>query len=164
MNHFLMKLFLNYLNYFFFDYMIKSNIFLDEVKFEQSEFDFINYTYILASYIIGLLPDNLLLDGEYKRLTKKDLYHLVKGYFADKKSLKDFLSECSGINVVTDCTYAYGSILSSFLKDSVDQDGFSNELMDSFMENRSGLFSERFLRQWDMSPDKYIKLRHKQLK
>ena len=56
------------------------------------------------------------------------------------------------------------SILSSFLKDSVDQDGLSNELMDSFMENRSGLFSERFLRQWDMSPDKYIKLRHKQLK
>jgi len=61
-------------------------------------------------------------------------------------------------------TYAYGDIISMFLKDSIDKYGFSNDLVFEFMKERRNLFREGFFRENGMGPDNYLDLYKKELK
>ena len=60
--------------------------------------------------------------------------------------------------------YAYGDIISMFLAESVEQDGFDNELINYFFTKRATMFDDRFLKKNGMDAKKYVKLHKAEMK
>ena len=147
----------------FLDYMLKNNILVDESKDKLFELNLINHDYVLGSYMLSLLPDKYIANESYTRLTKDKFIDLVKKYFISEESIKEYVYNSVSFDIGEDFTYAYGDILSMFIREEINKFGLSNGMLDDFFRNRCELFNEDFLRGWGMGPVNYVKLHDKQL-
>ncbi len=146
----------------FLSYMINNNILKEEAQDKLMEVDDNNHDYLLTSYILSLLDEDLIRDSAYSYLSEEELIEVVNKYF--NNNISEFVSELDYVDLQEDFTYAYGDIVSMFIKDSIDKYGFSNELIDEFLKVRSNLFDEEFFREFGMGPDNYLDLYKKELK
>ena len=147
----------------FFQFMIDKGILTDEIKDKVFEFEVINHDYLLGCYILSLINENSFLDNSYQSLSKDELIQKVKNYFISEDTIRDFVYNSTGFDVLEDFRYAYGDIVSLFLKEAVEDCGLSNDFVEEFLKIRSGLFSEDFLRKWGMGPENYVQLHEKEL-
>ena len=148
----------------FLDYLIQNRILLDEAEdllFESSSF---NYQFLLASYLLTLIPDNYLKDGNYETINKETFFQLVKDDFADEDVIRGYIMNSTYFSVSEDFTYAYGSILSSFMKKAIQEDGFDHPLIEDFLKIRTKMFQESFLERNDITPDKYVRYHDDEIK
>lgn len=147
----------------FLDFMIKNNILFEESKDKLFECNLINHDYVLASYMLSLLPDKYIENNSYLRLTKDKFLDIIKKYFISEEAIKDYVYNSVSFGISEDFVYAYGDILSMFMKEYIDEDGLSNDMLEEFFRSRCDVFSEEFMRKWGMGPANYVKLHEKQL-
>ena len=147
----------------FLDYMISNNILIDESLDKLFEMNLINHDYVLAAYMLSLLPDKYIENEAYTKLRKGKFIKLIKNEFISEEAVREFVFNSVGFNINEDFTYAYGDILSMFIKNEIDENGFSNDLLKEFFSKRCEVFSEEFFREWGMGPENYVKLHDKQM-
>jgi len=98
------------------------------------------------------LLDLLYTDDDYKLsdefVDRKDI---------DKKTIK-LLKQLDHINIKDSFCYTYGDILSMFLCDDIEKNGFSLDILKDFMNNRTNLFDENYILESGFSPYEYVKL------
>lgn len=147
----------------FLDFLIENNILVDEAKDQMFDMININYEYILASYIISLIPDILLIDDSYLELSPTKLYKLVERYFSKKNHVRKFINKCSDFELKETYTYAYGDVYSLFLRDRIKQDNYSLDSLKEFFEFRSELFNPEMLEKLRIDSKSYVKLYKKDI-
>ena len=62
------------------------------------------------------------------------------------------------VNIKDTYSYAYGDIISMFLCDDIEKNGFSLDILKDFMNNRTNLFDENYILESGFSPYEYVKL------
>ncbi|MBR2827673.1 MAG: hypothetical protein IKE70_00360 [Bacilli bacterium] len=147
----------------FITYMIKNHIYEDQCRDKIFQMELINHDYLLSSYILSLLPDGYIEDSCYRELSKFELIDEVKNHFYHEDGVMSYLLGIKDLDVRDDFTYAYGDIISMFLKEEVENSGLDNELMDEFKKIRTNLFSSDFLEKHDMNSSRYVKLYKKEV-
>lgn len=147
----------------FVDFLIENNILVDEAK--DQKFDMINYNYeyLLSSYILSLIPDILLIDKSYLKLSPTKIYKLVERYFNKKRHVRRFINKCCCFDLKETYTYAYGDIYSLFLEDMIKQDDYNLDALKEFFEFRSGIFDPSMLDRLNINPKSYVKLYKKDI-
>ena len=146
----------------FLDFMINNNILKEEAQDKLLDLEDDNHNYLLTCYILSLLDNKYIYDASYMDLSNEDIKKEVGQYF--NNDIVDFLDEICYLDLQEDFTYGYGDIISMFLKDSIEQDGFGNELVNQFLEKRSNLFNDEFFNTNGLSPECYLDLYQKELK
>lgn len=147
----------------FLDYMFKNNILYGETQDKLFEMTVINHDYILGAYMLSLLPDKFIYANSYGRLSKDKFIKLIKDDFIDEENIREFVYNSTSFRLGDDFNYSYGAVISTFLKESIDECGFSNELVEAFFKVRSNILDEKFLREWGMGPEQFKKLNEKEL-
>lgn len=147
----------------FLDFLIENNILVSEAKDQMFDMINYNYEYILSSYIISLIPDILLIDNSYLKLSPTKIYKLVERYFTDKRNVRRFINKCCDLEVKETYMYAYGDVYSLFLKDRIKQDNYSLDSLGEFFEFRSDTFNPSMLDKLNIDPKKYVKLYKKDI-
>lgn len=147
----------------FLDFLIENNILVSEAKDQMFDMINYNYEYILSSYIISLIPDILLIDNSYLKLSPTKIYKLVERYFTDKRNVRRFINKCCDLEVKETYMYAYGDVYSLFLKDRIKQDNYSLDSLGEFFEFRSEAFNPSMLDKLNIDPKKYVKLYKKDI-
>ena len=142
--------------------MINNNILKDEAKEKMLDSLYDNYNYLLSCKILSVLDDSFLKKLNCSVIDVDSFYNLIKRYF--DPLIKDFVLEINYMDLQEDYTYAFGDIVSMFLLDSINKYGFSNELIDQFVNERDKLFRKEFFEDNGLSSDNYMELYKKELK
>ena len=143
-------------------YFLKNGLMIDTVKDKFIDFESLNHDFLLQSYILSLLDSTFLLNERYMDGDSETIANKVKKHFLDDADIKGFLERMEHIDLSESFTYAYGDILSLFLCDEVEKCGFSSDLFEYFMKNRTSIFQEGFLREAGFGPGNYKKLYKKE--
>ena len=141
----------------FLDYLIQNNILLEEAKDKLFETSNINYEYLLGAYMLTLVPDDYLKYGHYEGIDKESFVQLVKYDFEDEDVIRNYIMDSTYFSVSEDLTYSYGSILSFFVKNAIDEGGFKHPFIRDFLKIRTNMFQESFLEKENITPAEYIK-------
>ena len=148
----------------FLEYMIKNNILIDEAKDELLFMEFINYEYLLGSYMLTLLGDEYLLSNSYQYMSREKFFEMIESKFANPEYIYEFILNSTYFDIGEDFTYTYGDIISMFLKIQVENYGFDNDLISEVLKFRSGMFDSKVFEKYDFDSDRYIKLHNKEFK
>lgn len=146
------------------EYLINNDILKDEAKYKLYRFNDINQDYLLGSYILSLLPDDYLLANAFQYDNRRQIFKKVKDNFSDEDSIKKFILEGERLNLKEDLTYAYGDIISMFLKIQIDNYGFDNDLVEEIMKIRSSMFDSKIFEKYNFGPNRYKKLHRQEFK
>ena len=141
----------------FFRYLIQNNIRKDTAKDKLIDFEDLNHSFLLDSYILSLFDDEFLLEDQYLNCDKDEIISKIKDYFIKDAPLEEFVSELQNLDLQETYTYAYGDIISMFLVEEVEKSGFTGELFEYFLSQRSALFSDQFMRECGFGPANYLK-------
>ena len=144
------------------EYLIKNNILRADAKDELIDMEFNNFTFMIYSYIISLLDDEMLKKHRQNIVSPEYIYSLIDEYFDE--DVIDLLVENDSLEVQHNYIYAYGDVISMFLKDKVNKYGFDNDMIDELHDRRAEIFSPDFIEKYDMSPKRYVKAYQKELK
>ena len=142
----------------FLDFLINKDILKEEAKDKLFEMEVTNHDFLLASYILTLLDDELLLNSNYQDLSIEELFNKVANNFKAKDNLYAFFLSISKFDVLEDYTYTYGDLLSIILKEEVLKNGINNDLLLDFMKKRTLCTSKDIITDWQMTPEKYQEL------
>lgn len=145
-------------------YLIKNNISLNSAKNSLLEYELTNHDFILQSYIFSLLDKEFIKSGEYLDCSPKEITEKIKKHFLEDDSIEYFITGMQESDIAEVYNYAYGDIISMFLAESVEQDGFDNELINYFFTKRATMFDDRFLKKNGMDAKKYVKLHKAEMK
>lgn len=145
------------------DFLLKQNIMRDEVLEKQAKSFLNNYDYVLAAYIFTLFEGEQIRDQAYAGMSVDDALSIIGEKFEDKNILSIFL-HMHGLKFPDDLGYSYGGIMSTFLKDSIDKEGFESKLFRDFMDIRTSEFTPHFIEKHDLSPKQYKKLYNQEIK
>ncbi len=147
----------------FIDFLIENNILTNEAKDQLFDLINSNYEFLLASYIISLIPDILLINDIYLELSPTKIYKLVERYFSKKNHIRKFINKCGNLELKETYTYAYGDVYSMFLKDRIKEDNYSLDSLNEFFEIRSELFNPKMLDKLNINTNSYVKLYKKDI-
>ena len=147
----------------FVDYLIENNILIDESTHQLYTMLDNNYEFILASYIIALIPEKYLIEGTYYNLTPTKVNKLVERYFSRNTPIRKFINKCSNFDIHETFRYAYGDIFSLFLKNRIKEDNYSLEPVKEFIKLREDSFSPDIFKKMNMDKKTYIKLYKKDI-
>ena len=136
-------------------FLLKNHIETDVVKEKYTDFEFQNYDLVLSAYIYSLLDDSLIMSLHSKQMDINKILKAVKNEFDDKEKLKVFLKKFQQYEMGEVYSYTYGDILSLFLCEAVEQDGFYTPVMKDFLKQRNGKFPVEFMKKYDFSPKNY---------
>ena len=139
----------------FYDFLFKKKYHIDDVKEIYSEFSFENKNYVLDTYLLSLLSDGLIRNLDF--LSRKKILREVKSSFERIDEIKLHL-EGRKLDTWKTPLYAYGDFMSSILKDSIQQDGFDNELMRKFLSIRDHVFNPDEVESIGFNIDEYGKV------
>ena len=114
---------------------------------------FILGTFILYP-ILNIFDDKLLKDDRYHSLKPTEVVNIVKEYFSDLESIKELFSN-KYIRLDEEVNYTYGDIMSMFLKEGVQEEGFSNPLFKEFLRVRLEDFNPEFIERHELSSERY---------
>ena len=140
-----------------YEYLIKNNIMAERAKdyYNSSLFD--GKDHVFGGYVLSLLDDYYLREDEYCSLTEKELFNLVSENFEDAVLLRTMLGY-KNFSLYGDLFYGYGEILSMFLKEEIEKEGFEGKVMRDFMHCRTEAFNPLFLEKNDLDVKRYRKL------
>ena len=147
----------------FFRFCLKNGIQEGAVRDKMVDFEILNHEFLLQSYVLSLLDDSFLLNEGYLTCDRKVIVEKVKRHFMNENVIADFLNPMSKLDLQESFNYAYGDILSMFLAEEVERNGFFREMMEYFMQWRSEIFQEDFLRECGFGPKNYQKLYQKEM-
>ncbi len=139
----------------FLDYLFQNHILGDEVNDLLAEMEMNNYDYLLSSYVLSLLDDELLINEKYSTLSHQELINRIKKYFISEEAIGFYIQDDIHFDVWADFNYTYGNVLSLYLKEPVEEEGFDNAMMNDFLKERGRLFTPAFLEKWDITPFGY---------
>ena len=139
----------------FLDYLFQNHILGDEVNDLLAEMEMNNYDYLLSSYVLSLLDDELLINEKYSTLSHQELINRIKKYFISEEAIGFYIQDDIHFDVWADFNYTYGNVLSLYLKEPVEEEGFDNAMMNDFLKERGRLFTPAFLEKWDITPSGY---------
>ncbi len=142
----------------FYDFLFRKKYHIDDVKEIYSEFSFENKNYVLDTYLLSLLSDDSIRNLDF--LSRKKILKEVKSSF---ERIDEIRLHLDGRKLDTWKTplYAYGDFMSSILKDSIQQDGFDNELMRKFLAIRTHVFNPDEVENIGFNIDDYEKVYRK---
>lgn len=143
-------------------FLINNNILKDEAKTVLLDSIEDNYNFLLKTYIFSLFDESFIRKADYINLDKDEFYYLIKDYF--KPNIKEVIGQFDYFDLQEDTSYAIGSVISSFLLDSINNNGFNNELINNYVMERSKLFNKDFIIDNGLTSDNYIDLYKKELK
>lgn len=138
----------------FLDYLIKNNICRDAALDKLVDMEINNHDYLVSAYAMSLFDDKLLKDDRYHSLKPAEVVNIVKEYFSDLESIKELFSN-KYIRLDEEVNYTYGDIMSMFLKEGVQEEGFSNPLFKEFLRVRLEDFNPEFIEKHELSSEKY---------
>lgn len=148
----------------FLKYLIDNNILVDDAKNKLFEREEVNREYLLGAYILSLLDDEYLLSTSYQYLSREKLFELVGNNFSVEDDIKEFILNSTYFNIMEDYRYAYGDILSMFLKIQVENYGFDNDLIDEILRIRCDMFDKSIIEKYNFNPTRYKILHRKEIK
>lgn len=138
----------------FLDYLIKNNICRDAALDKLVDMEINNHDYLVSAYAMSLFDDKLLKDDRYHSLKPAEVVNIVKEYFSDLESIKELFSN-KYIRLDEEINYTYGDIMSMFLKEGVQEEGFSNPLFKEFLRVRLEDFNPEFIERHELSSERY---------
>ena len=138
----------------FLDYLIKNNICRDAALDKLVDMEINNHDYLVSAYAMSLFDDKLLKDDRYHSLKPAEVVNIVKEYFSDLESIKELFSN-KYIRLDEEVNYTYGDIMSMFLKEGVQEEGFSNPLFKEFLRVRLEDFNPEFIERHELSSERY---------
>ena len=144
-------------------FLLKHNISDEEVKKYIRNFDQLSYEFIENAYMFSLLDEKFLSSYANGNQDFERVFHSIQDSLVDKKELRRFLNHYYEYNLSDTYNYAYGDILSLFLCEEIEREGFSNDLMNSFFLERDSLFSTSFLEKHQFTSEKCKKLYKKEI-
>ena len=125
------------------DYLMKNNVLVNDTKEELFSFLFTNYDFLFQSYIYTLL-DDVYLDS-INGVSREILYDQIKDYFNEKEVIKDYIFDKSIVfDLLEDNNYAYGDIISLYLKNVVLKEGLSSDEMNYYFNMRGNMFDTNY--------------------
>lgn len=138
-------------------FLLKENIYYNEARSSYIYFLLNNKALMTQANWISSLNDERLLDLLYTDDDYKLSDEFVDRKDIDKKTIK-LLKQLDHINIKDSFCYTYGDILSMFLCDDIEKNGFSLDILKDFMNNRTNLFDENYILESGFSPYEYVKL------
>ena len=147
----------------FIHFLDQYGLYPEETKDLFYEFLSFQLEYLFAAYIESKFPDDILDNSFYKKMKRHELFELVSELFLNKNGLSNFFMDHPAFDVRSDYNYAYGDILSLFLAQAIEEEGFDSPLVKKFSEHSCELFDEKYLIESGFEPEKYIKEHNKQL-
>ena len=148
----------------FLKYLIDNNILVDDAENKLIEREEVNREYLLGAYILSLLDDEYLLSTSYQYLSREKLFELVGSNFSVDDDIKEFILNSTYFNIMEDYRYAYGDILSMFLKIQVENYGFDNDLIDEILRIRCDMFDKSIVEKYSFNPTRYKILHRNEIK
>lgn len=148
------KLFLNYL--------LDNNIMRDKAIDKLLDVEIINHDYIFSSYIISLLDSKYLKKDKYTNLDAATISKMIGEYFEFPDVVESYI-RITNFDLMNDINYAYGDIVSMFLKEEVLAEGLNSVLVKKFNGIRCGEFDKEFFLQEDLNSDRYVELYKKEV-
>lgn len=147
----------------FLKYLIDKDIMRDEAENTLLLNESSNSVFVMNSYILSLLDGDILKNDNYKNLSSEDLVDRVYYYFSNYNYIKYYI-ENSCFDILSDYNYAYGAIISMCLEDDIKRFGFSEDVLHSFLEDRTQMFQKEFMEKNNFTSSRYLDLYNKQLK
>lgn len=145
------------------DFLYKQNILHEQTKnlclYAQAN----AYEIILCTYILSLLDNEVFKNNSYTYLSKKSIINAVKKYFNNNESILDCVNYWTTFDLLDDYSYAYGEIISLFLKEEINKNGLDNELINNFNNIRSSVFTPDFIVNNNIDSEKYLKIYRKDI-
>ena len=138
----------------FLEYLIKNNICREAALDKLVDMEINNHDYLVSAYTLSLLDDGIIKDDRYHNLKPEELVNLVKEYFNDLESIKE-LFDNKTLRLDEEINYTYGDIMSMFLKEGIQAEGFSNIEFREFLRSRLDDFNPEFILSHGFSPEKY---------
>lgn len=138
----------------FLDYLIKNNICREAALDKMVDMEINNHDYLVSAYTMSLLDDELLKYDRYHSLKPREIVSYVKDYFNDLETIKRLFSD-KYIRLDEEVNYTYGDIMSMFLKDGVQAEGFSNLEFKEFLRTRIDDFNPEFIETHGFTPERY---------
>lgn len=136
-------------------FLLKEKIYVDKSRAKFLEFEMDNRDFLVKSLYISTLSDERL---SYIFNLSED--YNISDEFLSIKDCDDFyiLKGLDHVNIKDTYSYAYGDIISMFLCDDIEKNGFSLDILKDFMNNRTNLFDENYILESGFSPYEYVKL------
>lgn len=144
------------------EYLIKNDILAGDAKDELIRIKYNGYSTLIASYVVSLFDYDMLKKHKHEKYSMEYIYSLIKDSF--EETVKYLLDEVGTLDVRDNYIYAYGDIISMFIKDMVDKYGFDNDMILEMFDRRDEIFSQEFLDKYDVNPEKYSEGYQKELK
>lgn len=144
-------------------YLIQNNIKKDATKDLLIEMEDLNHDYLLQAYMLSLLDKDFLLQDGNIDCNSEEIEKRIKDYFIDGADLRDTIERMSESDLGEIYNYMYGDIISLFLCEEVEKEGYANEMMEYFLSQRPKLFKEEFLRECGFGPVNYMKKYKKEI-
>lgn len=144
-------------------FLLKNHIKEDTIKDKIIDFEVLNHDYLLQAYIFSLLDSDFLISDQYLNCDSTTLAKKVSSYFMEDADIEDIIERMGHFDLAEVYNYAYGDILSLFFVDEVEKNGFSSEMIKYFLEKRSQIFDEEFLKECGFGPVNYTKLYKKEV-
>lgn len=146
----------------FLKFLLDQRIMPEKTVDKMIDVEIMNHDYILSSYILSLLDDELINNDKYFYLDAAEMTSIVSKYFEYADAIGEYIGNTK-FDLMTDLNYVYGDILSMFLKNEVLSVGLDGELMRKFDKIRCSGFSEEFFLKEGLSPNKYAELYKKEV-
>lgn len=144
-------------------FLIHNKIYIDESKEKYIEFEDLNHDYLLQAYIMSLLDQQTIVKGEYMECSEDEIINQIQKHFIDGVDLTDVVERMNESDLSQIYNYTYGDILSLFLCDEIENNGYSSDLFEYFLSHRTKPFHEKFLRECGFGPVDYVKKYKKEL-
>ena len=138
-------------------YLRDNNIALDSVRKKEFDFIFLNHEILIQAFILSVFSKDFISKDRYLYCDTDEIVERVERYFVDEKFIKSFIEGIISFDLSEIYNYAYGDIISTFLYDEINKNGFNNEMMDYFFSIRHDLFNEEYLRECGFGPANYVK-------
>jgi hypothetical protein len=143
-------------------YLIKNNIMVSKAEDKLIDMEIINRDFIFNVYALSLLDDEFIEHDRYQSLSNEEMFNFIKIYFENPSGLQEAI-DVSDMVLFSDIQYAYGDILSMFLKEAVLAEGLESVTFQRFMKTRALEFNDDYIIEEGFTPDKYSLLYEKEV-
>ena len=144
-------------------YLMKNNIEVNEVKDILLSFEINNIDFQVQAYILTLLDKHIISKYLYPDMKDEDIEKRIRKHFYDDAIITEYIRSAKENDLPNVFQYVYGDIISMFLADAIEEDGFGNELVQKFMKDRIQPFSEKMMEENGFDPKTYIKKYKKEM-
>lgn len=146
----------------FLDFLNNNNILEDDFERIKINTMKVNYNYLVSSYILSLLKDSYLENLDFTYMSNEEIYYIVKNKL--KIDFDSIIEYMLPFDLAENNAYAFGDVFSMFLFDRIKKEGFNNELVSKFINERYRMFNKDFIIDNGLSSDNYLELYKKELK